>query len=152
MGKPTGVLLNNMKLSYLKVSENSHVHAYTSTVTAPTCTEEGYTTHSCSCGDSYTTDRIAPQGHDYSGGLCTVCSEDSVSASLAENILTLTGELDNGTQIVAAAYNISGRLTGSRLLVWNGSTQSEEIPADVSVKLFFADENWVPLRPVIPAG
>ena len=31
-----------------------HTHSYTDTVTAPTCTEQGYTTHSCTCGHSYT--------------------------------------------------------------------------------------------------
>ena len=30
-----------------------HTHSYTDTVTVPTCTEQGYTTHSCTCGDSY---------------------------------------------------------------------------------------------------
>ena len=33
-------------------------------VTAPTCTEKGYTTYTCSvCGDSYTTDEVAALGH-----------------------------------------------------------------------------------------
>ena len=31
----------------------NHTHSYTDTVTAPTCTEQGYTTHSCTCGHSY---------------------------------------------------------------------------------------------------
>ncbi len=30
-----------------------HTHSYTSTVTAPTCTEKGFTKHVCSCGHSY---------------------------------------------------------------------------------------------------
>lgn len=30
-----------------------HTHAYETVVTHPTCTERGYTTHTCSCGDSY---------------------------------------------------------------------------------------------------
>ena len=40
-------------------------HAHTSAVvTAPTCTEVGYTTYTCACGDSYTADEVAPLGHD----------------------------------------------------------------------------------------
>ena len=31
----------------------AHTHSYSDTVTAPTCTEQGYTTHSCTCGHSY---------------------------------------------------------------------------------------------------
>ena len=35
-------------------------------MTAPTCTEDGYTTHTCErCGDSYTDAVIAAPGHDY---------------------------------------------------------------------------------------
>lgn len=43
--------------------EPPHVHEYKTTVTLPTCTEEGYTTHTCSCGDSYISDKTAHQGH-----------------------------------------------------------------------------------------
>ncbi|MBR4309024.1 MAG: heparinase II/III family protein, partial [Oscillospiraceae bacterium] len=44
-------------------------HEYdSSVVTAPTCTEEGYTTFTCSrCGHSYTGQTIAPTGHSYTG-------------------------------------------------------------------------------------
>lgn len=41
-----------------------HVHKYTSDVTMPTCTEEGYTTYSCNCGDTYTDDCVNALGHD----------------------------------------------------------------------------------------
>lgn len=43
----------------------SHVHSYTETVTPPTCTEEGYTTYTCSCGDTYKDDFVDALGHDY---------------------------------------------------------------------------------------
>ena len=32
-------------------------------VTAPTCTEQGYTTYTCSCGDSYVADYVNAKGH-----------------------------------------------------------------------------------------
>ncbi len=35
-----------------------HTHSYNAVVTAPTCTERGYTTYSCSCGDSYVSDYV----------------------------------------------------------------------------------------------
>lgn len=45
--------------------KQEHVHDYTSEVTAPTCTEGGYTTYTCACGDTYTADKTAALGHDY---------------------------------------------------------------------------------------
>ncbi len=46
---------------------NEHAHEYTDTVTAPTCTEQGYTTHTCSvCGYYYTDTEVAATGHNYS--------------------------------------------------------------------------------------
>ena len=48
-------------------------HTYESTVTAPTCTEQGYTTYTCTCGDSYVADYVDATGHTYKNGICTVC-------------------------------------------------------------------------------
>lgn len=42
-----------------------HSHSYTSKVVAPTCTSEGYTIHTCSCGDSYTDAKTAKTAHNY---------------------------------------------------------------------------------------
>lgn len=38
-------------------------HVYTETVTAPSCTEGGYTTYTCACGYSYVGSHTAPTGH-----------------------------------------------------------------------------------------
>ena len=52
----------------------AHTHSYTADVTAPTCTERGYTTYTCSvCGDSYKGSYVDPLGHDYKNGTCTRC-------------------------------------------------------------------------------
>ena len=51
-----------------------HVHAHEAVVTAPTCTEAGYTTYTCDCGDTYVADEVAALGHDYkNGGKCADC-------------------------------------------------------------------------------
>ena len=39
-------------------------HSHNAVVTAPTCTEEGYTTYTCHCGDSFVADKVAALGHD----------------------------------------------------------------------------------------
>ncbi len=41
-------------------------HSHVTKVTAPTCTEKGYTTHICQCGDTYTDTYVNALGHDHS--------------------------------------------------------------------------------------
>ena len=76
---------------YFDVTLAKTAHNYTTTVTAPTCTAQGYTTHTCTaCGDSYKDTYIAALGHNYSykvtttpttsatgvlTGTCSRCSE-----------------------------------------------------------------------------
>ena len=50
-------------------------HNHEAVVTAPTCTEAGYTTYTCACGDTYTGDEVAALGHTFVYGKCTVCGE-----------------------------------------------------------------------------
>lgn len=63
-------------------------HNYSSVVTAPTCTQEGFTTHTCGrCGDVYTDSKIAAKGHTAgaeatctSNQICTVCGTELAPA------------------------------------------------------------------------
>ena len=45
--------------------EPVHTHTYSTEVIEATCTEKGYTTYTCSCGDTYTADETAAKGHSY---------------------------------------------------------------------------------------
>lgn len=49
---------------YAKFTKN-HTHNYSEQVIQPTCTEKGYTLHTCSCGDSYKDTYVNAIGHDY---------------------------------------------------------------------------------------
>ena len=49
----------------------SHTHSYKAVVTAPTCTEKGYTTHTCACGDSYVDTYVDALGHAWDNGKVT---------------------------------------------------------------------------------
>ena len=49
----------------------AHEHSYTAVVTPPTCTEKGYTTHTCSCGDSYVDTYVDALGHSWDSGTVT---------------------------------------------------------------------------------
>ena len=53
------------------VSAAPHMHDYAVTVTAPTCTAKGYTTHTCACGDSYVDAYTDALGHAWDSGTVT---------------------------------------------------------------------------------
>ena len=54
-------------------------HTYEAVVTAPACTEGGYTTHTCTkCGDSYTDTQTNAIGHAY--GAWTITAAPTMSA------------------------------------------------------------------------
>ena len=57
-------------------------HSYTSVVTEPTCTEQGYTTHTCACGDSYVADYKDALGHSF--GEWTVTTAPTCTAKGTE--------------------------------------------------------------------
>ena len=57
--------------TYKEIPATGHHHD--AVVTAPTCTEKGYTTHTCACGDSYVDSYTDALGHSYKNGTCTRC-------------------------------------------------------------------------------
>ena len=83
-------------------------HNYGSQVTAPTCTDKGYTTYTCTvCGYSYTDNETDALGHTYDNDFdtdCNVCGEErevsgfegNVSAKIfwayENGVLTVTGK------------------------------------------------------------
>ena len=77
----------------------AHTHNYASKVVQPTCTVQGYTMHTCSCGNSYKDSYVNALGHSYSGGACTRCGvkdpnytqTSGVSYVLSDGVLTVSG-------------------------------------------------------------
>jgi len=62
---------------YAKSSTGEHVHNYITDVHETTCTEDGYTTYTCKCGDSYTKEGQAATGHKYTAVVTApTCTED----------------------------------------------------------------------------
>ncbi|MBR5234564.1 MAG: hypothetical protein IKW03_10165, partial [Clostridia bacterium] len=47
------------------VEAPEHTHEYKAVVTAPTCTQKGYTTYTCACGDTYKADETKATGHSF---------------------------------------------------------------------------------------
>lgn len=58
------------------VEPHSHTHSYSTVVTAPTCVDRGYTTYTCTCGDSYVDNYVNALGHDFVQNVCTRCGAD----------------------------------------------------------------------------
>ena len=80
---------------YFDVTIAKTAHNYTATVTAPTCTAQGYTTHTCTaCGDSYKDTYTSALGHNYS---YKVTTEPTTSAT---GVLTGTCSRCSGTTTV----------------------------------------------------
>ena len=109
---------NAANIPMWKVSDSNEVyilnlaHNYNPIVTPPTCTEQGYTTHTCTiCGDSYVDSYVDALGHSYSGtAACTVCGdehpnaanyEDKVISILGASICTFDGYIP-----VADGFNL----------------------------------------------
>ncbi|MBR5264017.1 MAG: hypothetical protein IKV50_04900 [Clostridia bacterium] len=67
---------------------NAHTHVYEAEITYPTCTEGGYTTYTCECGDSYTDDYADPTGHDYTEWEIEVFPTCQGSGTLRRECLT----------------------------------------------------------------
>lgn len=78
--------LNSKSLGIVSMRK-SHFHSYTEKVTPPTCTEKGYTTYICSCGNTKKDNFVDALGHDYDKAykcneqghwkLCKRCGEAS---------------------------------------------------------------------------
>ncbi|MBO7214886.1 MAG: InlB B-repeat-containing protein, partial [Clostridia bacterium] len=56
----------------------SHTHAYKDVVTPATCTEQGFTTHTCDCGDVVVDTYVPALGHTWVDADCTTAKTCSV--------------------------------------------------------------------------
>ena len=105
-----------------------HEHSYTSVVTDPTCTEKGYTTYTCKCGNSYTDDEVDALGHDWDEGTetqdgivysCTRCdatqkgllgdanSDGEINSKDARLILQYDAEMDVSDEINLSVCDVN---------------------------------------------
>ena len=91
---------SNNAFDYISVDNpDEHQHTYTATVTKPTCTEHGYTTYTCSCGDSYVSDYVDSLGHIYENGVCTGCGEKNPNPYAGKTIACIGDSITYGVGV-----------------------------------------------------
>ena len=113
-------------------------HTYTAVVTAPTCTEKGYTTYTCACGDTYVDDYIDANGHSYKTTktlattskdgktvtACTVCGYVSK---------TITYYKASSIKLSATAYTYNGKAQKPTVTVKNSKGTTLKNGTDYTV-------------------
>ena len=102
---------------------NYHMHKYNSVVTDPNCTEQGYTTYTCECGDSYIDNYVDALGHDMiideaiapdcintgltEGSHCSRCDD----ATTEQEIVSATGHSHTSESTTPATHTATGVMT-----------------------------------------
>ena len=115
-------------------------HSYESVVTAPTCTEEGYTTHTCSvCGDSYADSYTDALGHleetiEATAPTCTApgltagsrCASCGMILAEQEPVSPLGHEISEWTTTTEPGCTAPGAKTGK--CIHCDYTETAEVP------------------------
>ena len=110
-------------------------HDYSETVTPPTCTEAGYTTHTCAiCGDVYTDSPVDALGHDY---VTSTIPPTLFEQGYDEHVCTRCGDTcrDSYTGPLEPVYADSLRLKSATLTLENS----------IAINFYVADsvlEGW----------
>ena len=95
-------------------------HEYAAEVVAPTCTEQGYTAHTCkNCGDVYKDTYMDALGHVYDGDRderCNVCNEPR-EALTEERSETAAPPSDTAEKESGCNASFTGGLGGMALLI-----------------------------------
>ncbi len=122
IGENAGATVVQVGDVYYKVTVTEpHVHKYTAAVTKPTCTDKGYTTYTCECGDSYVSDYVDALGHTYDdNGICGVCGESGSYVQI---------QLEAGKAAVASQNGLANALSNADVAVKDGSIVSVTVTA-----------------------
>ena len=127
--------LNKVAVTYEVGSASGCEHNYESVVTAPTCEENGYTTHTCTlCGESYTSDTVAATGHDY------VENETQEATCTAVGSKTVTCNNCDYNEVVELPKTAHNYVDG--VCVDCGTEQPSETTASKTIAELIVSEGW----------
>lgn len=77
-------------------SNTIHTHEYVAEIKVATCTKDGYTLHSCICGDSYSDNKVGASGHSF-GAWKTTTEPTVLATGKAERICSKCNEVQTKT-------------------------------------------------------
>lgn len=130
-------------------NEAPHSHTYTDKIIAPTCTERGYTTHTCECGESYIDSYVSAIDHSPKASVieneikadctatgsydevirCAVCNEivssihkttEKTGHNYKDGICSVCGDKDK-------LYELSGITLEDKIVTYDGTAYSLSI-------------------------
>ena len=140
--------------------EGVHVHSYEAVVTAPTCTEEGYTTYTCTgCDDSYVSNEVPALGHAYETVVTApTCTDEGYTTytcsacgySYTDNTVAALGHTwDDGVVTAEPSKDAPGEVTYTcvvcgetyteKLIIGLAATVSDKVTAGKSMTLKATD-------------
>ncbi|MGN1478541.1 MAG: leucine-rich repeat protein [Acutalibacteraceae bacterium] len=135
------------------VDKSKCEHDYIASVTAPTCTEQGYTTYTCSkCGDSYISDYVDALGQVYSVAVDdislnykkTATLNTVVTADEGANYTVAYTSSDPSVAKVDENGNVYGAKKGSAEITVTVTDECGNTVTDIcTVKVTYSAWQWV---------
>ena len=109
----------------------AHTHAYEAVVTAPTCTAEGYTTHTCTiCQASYVDGETPALGHTTDNGTCGNCGKEITpdNAGVTEKSYSYTLKKDDVSYGTVTLGGVAWTFAGNSTYVgWDSNTSAKGV-------------------------
>ncbi len=129
-----------------------HTCSYKAVITEPTCTDGGYTTYTCSCGDTYVANHVLATGHAYDGVVDPPARPGEVGVKTytcancgdvyTEEIPALAAVAEiNGVKYETLADAFSAAVAGDTIVVLESITVTDFETWDIADRTLVFDDN-----------
>ena len=134
------------------LGEEVHECSYNAVVTPPTCTEQGYTTYTCECSDSYVDDYVNATGHEYDSVVTDpTCTEQGYTTYTCEcgdsyvaDYVDALGHIEETVPAVAPTCTETGLTEGMKCSVCGETlTEQKELPANGHTPANTVEETYI---------